>query len=126
MNGQPSVEHPFLRLMDLLGRRWALRILHELHQAPLGFRALASRCGGMSSSVLSARLAELRSAGIIKEANGHPYMLTDRGRELAAILVQLSDWAVRCHSTGHEDTLVRPAGASNSGRADRFAVEAEE
>lgn len=89
-----TAEHPFIQLMDLLGRRWALRILHELHQAPLGFRDLASRCGGMSSSVLSTRLAELRLAGIIEQSSGQPYSLTDRGRELTTILMQLSDWAV--------------------------------
>lgn len=87
-------EHPFLQLMDLLGRRWALRVLHELHQAPLGFRELASRCGGMSSSVLSTRLAELRLAGIVEQRNGQPYSLTERGRELTTILMQLSDWAL--------------------------------
>ncbi len=100
MNDDPSSregteEHPFIQLMNLLGRRWALRVLHELHQCPLGFRELASRCGGMSSSVLSTRLAELRSAGIIEQVGGQPYKLTDRGRELAIILMQLSDWAVR-------------------------------
>lgn len=87
-------DHPFIQLMDLLGRRWALRVLHELHQAPLGFRELASRCGGMSSSVLSSRLAELRSAGIVDQRSGQPYSLTDRGRELTTILMQLSDWAL--------------------------------
>ncbi|WP_372509512.1 winged helix-turn-helix transcriptional regulator [Streptomyces humicola] len=38
--------------LDLLGRRWTLRILWELSQAPAGFRELQRRCEGMSSSVL--------------------------------------------------------------------------
>ena len=93
--GDKAEPHPFLGLMELLGRRWALRVLHELHQSPMGFRELASRCGGMSSSVLSTRLAELRAAGIVEHVGNQPYKLTDRGRELALILIRLSEWAVR-------------------------------
>ena len=53
--------------MDLLGRRWALRILWELRHGPLGARALRSRCDGMSSSVLYDRLRELTAAGLAAE-----------------------------------------------------------
>lgn len=87
-------DHPFPKLMDLLGRRWALRILHELHAGSLGFRELAARCGGMSSSVLSTRLSELRVAGIIEHDDKQYHALTPRGRELTAILTKLSEWAV--------------------------------
>ena len=45
---------PIMALLDLLGRRWALRVLWELRAGPVpGFRELQSRCGGVSSSVLT-------------------------------------------------------------------------
>ncbi len=50
-----------MALLDLLGRRWALRVVWELRDGPLVFRALQERCAGMSSSVLNQRLRELRA-----------------------------------------------------------------
>ena len=58
--------------MDLLGRRWALRILWELRPGPVGARNLLDRCAGLSSSVLYERLRELIDAGLItKDAGGY-------------------------------------------------------
>jgi len=46
---------PIMALLDLLGRRWALRVLWELRSGPVpSFRELQSRCGGVSSSVSTA------------------------------------------------------------------------
>ena len=69
-----------MALLDLLGRRWTLRVLWELRDGPLQFRALQQRCGGMSSSVLNDRLGELRGAGIVEHGEGG-YGLTDEGRD---------------------------------------------
>jgi len=52
--------------MDLLGRRWTLRILWELRHGPIGARALRERCDGMSSSVLYDGLRELTVAALIE------------------------------------------------------------
>ena len=68
--------------MDLLGRRWALRILWELRGEPLGARALRSRCDRMSSSVLYERLDELKGAGLITRDEAGDYLLTDLGAAL--------------------------------------------
>ena len=78
---------------DLLGRRWALRVLWELREEALGFRALQERCGGMSSSVLRDRLAELGEAGIVATGDDGRYALTQDGRALLEALRPLSDWA---------------------------------
>ena len=85
-----------MALLDLLGRRWALRVLWELSQAeaPLTFRALQARCEGMSSSVLSARLRELREAGLV-EATDPGLALTASGRSLLEVLAPVSAWADR-------------------------------
>jgi DNA-binding HxlR family transcriptional regulator len=81
-----------MALLDLLGRRWVLRILWELRRPAATFRELQRRCDGMSSSVLAERLAELRDAGLVAGGDGG-YSLTPQGRELLEILVPLNEWA---------------------------------
>jgi DNA-binding HxlR family transcriptional regulator len=85
-----------MALLDLLGRRWALRILWELRDgdAP-SFRELQARCGGVSSSVLSGRLRELRKAGIVSSARGGGYELTAEGQRLLGSLSALDAWSKR-------------------------------
>lgn len=83
---------PIMALLDLLGRRWALRITWELSQAPAGFRELQARCDAMSPSVLSQRLSDLEQAGIL-EVSGGDYTLTARGRELLPALHAMNEWA---------------------------------
>lgn len=85
---------PVMAALDLLGRRWTLRVLWELSQTPAGFRELQRRCERMSSSVLSTRLAELTSARIVTlRADG--YHLTQLGEELVQALKPLNAWSER-------------------------------
>ena len=81
-------------MLDLLGRRWALRVIWELREEPLSFRELQARCDGMSSSVLNQRLAELAAAGICESAAGG-YQLTQEGRRLLELYPPLDAWAER-------------------------------
>ena len=90
-----STGRPLMAAMDLLGRRWALRILWELRDGPLGARALLSRCDGMSSSVLYERLREFTGAGLISRDHSGAYLLTDLGKSLSAALKPLDAWATR-------------------------------
>jgi DNA-binding HxlR family transcriptional regulator len=84
---------PIMALLDLLGRRWVLRILWELRDGAVPtFRELQQRCDGVSSSVLTERLSELRQAGIV-ERGDDGYQLTDRGRDLLALLQPMERWA---------------------------------
>ncbi len=84
---------PLLVAFDLLGRRWALRVLWEVREDPLGFRALQQRCESMSSSVLRDRLTELVGAGLLETDPAGRYGLTDHGHSLLAALQPLSRWA---------------------------------
>jgi len=79
--------------MDLLGRRWALRILWELRDGPLGARALLLRCDRMSSSVLYQRLDELIAARLLTRDEAGAYALTEVGAALAPALEALDSWA---------------------------------
>ena len=85
---------PIMALLDLLGRRWTLRVLWELRAEPLNFRELRERCDGMSPSVLNTRLGELRDAGIV-DLGDRGYALTLEGRELGSALGPLDAWAGR-------------------------------
>jgi DNA-binding HxlR family transcriptional regulator len=79
--------------LDLLGRRMALRILWELREGPLTFRALQDACQ-TNPSLLNTRLAELRAVQLVDHAEGG-YRLTAQGRQLNRALRPLSQWALQ-------------------------------
>lgn len=83
-----------MALLDLLGRRWTLRIGWELRNKELSFRELRAACDDMSPSVLNQRLAELRDAGIV-ELGDDGYRLTSDGDELLDLIAPVSRWAKR-------------------------------
>ncbi|GAA2973798.1 winged helix-turn-helix transcriptional regulator [Streptomyces drozdowiczii] len=85
---------PVMAALDLLGRRWTMRILWELNQAPAGFRELQRRCERMSSSVLSTRIEELSAARLLA-SEGDGYRLTPLGRDLVEALSPLTAWSRR-------------------------------
>jgi DNA-binding HxlR family transcriptional regulator len=79
-------------LFELLGRRWALRILWEIREAALAFRTLQVRCDSMSTSVLTRRLAELQDARLVEKDDAGRYGLTRQGAALLAGLDWIDDW----------------------------------
>jgi DNA-binding HxlR family transcriptional regulator len=81
--------------LDLLGRRWALRVLWELREQPIGPRAVLERCDGLSSSVLYERLRELVDAGLVEKGDDGTYGLTRLGAELGRALAPLDAWSKR-------------------------------
>ncbi len=85
---------PLMALLDLLGRRWTLRIVWELRRGPFTFAELQERCDAMSPTVLNQRLAELREANIVEHSAGG-YRLTAEGKTLLASIAPLNDWAKR-------------------------------
>lgn len=94
---------PIMALLDLLGRRWALRIVWELREASAPtFRELQDRCDGVSSSVLATRLRELGDAGVVDHV-GDGYALTGQGKRLLKCLTPLDAWANRWEPAGKPD-----------------------
>jgi DNA-binding HxlR family transcriptional regulator len=93
------------RALDLVGERWALLIVRELVFGPKRFTDLRDGLEDASPNVLSQRLRELESGGVIRrhKAGASSYELTEWGRELHPILLQLGRWGARSGA--------RPAGA---------------
>lgn len=84
-----------MALLDLLGRRWTLRVVWELRNGPLTSRALREACGGVSPTVLNDRTRELREAGLLRLDEQAGYELTPLGRELFERFQPLMRWSER-------------------------------
>lgn len=84
--------------MDTIGERWALLVVRELLLGPKRFADLSTGLAHASQSVISQRLKELDSAGLIRRVklgppvSAHVYELTDAGRGLEPALVALARW----------------------------------
>lgn len=84
-----------MALLDLLGRRWTLRIIWELRDGPLTSRALRTACDDASPTVMQARLSELREAALVELVAGDGYRLTPLGNELMESFQPLHRYAER-------------------------------
>lgn len=84
---------PIMALLDLLGRRWAMRIIWELRDTPLTFRDLRERCDAMSPTVLNTRLHELRETDIVEVAEPGGYTLSRSGKQLLEAMMPLLEWS---------------------------------
>jgi DNA-binding HxlR family transcriptional regulator len=87
-------------LFELLGRRWTLRILWELRDDMMTFRALRKRCGNPSPTILNRRLQELCDAAIVDRSDGEGYMLSSPAQDLARYLAPVARWADRRYKPG--------------------------
>ena len=83
---------PIMVLLDLLGRRWTLRIVWELREEPRRFRELQDLIGA-SPTIVNARLAELRTARLVELDDETGYRLTSLGRELLRLFLPLHVWS---------------------------------
>jgi DNA-binding HxlR family transcriptional regulator len=84
-------------VLDVLGRRGALRVLWELRDGPLTFRALQEACESNPGS-LNARLKDLRELGTVNHEDGG-YRLSESGRSLMDTLVNLQAWSEQWATT---------------------------
>jgi DNA-binding HxlR family transcriptional regulator len=83
---------PIARALDVVGDRWSLLILRDLHAGPARFQQLHEGLG-VATNLLSTRLAELSESGMIQklDVNGHSaYALTDLGRHTDLLIWELS------------------------------------
>jgi DNA-binding HxlR family transcriptional regulator len=92
---------PAAHALDIVGERWSLLIVRELVLGPKRFTDLRGGLHGASANVVSQRLRELESHGVITKRRLPPpaaskvYELTEWGRELEAVIVRLLRWGAR-------------------------------
>ena len=87
--------------LDLIGERWALLIVRELLLGPKRFTDLRAGLPTISPNVLSLRLDELEQAAVVRRRKLPPpfgawiYELTDWGKQLETVIVELGRWGAR-------------------------------
>ena len=86
------------RALDLVGDRWNLLIVRQLLVAPARYGELLAGLPGIATNLLSARLRDLHSAGIIRreaasDANAVVYSLTEWGARLRDPIEGLVRWS---------------------------------
>ncbi len=106
------------RALDVVGERWTLLLVRELLTGPKRFKDLLEGLPGIGTNLLTGRLKVLEEAGIVRRATLPPpagskvYELTEAGRSLEPVIVELSRWGSRMmgEPSGEED--MRPAWAA--------------
>lgn len=91
---------PVAKAAEVLGDRWTLLILRDMHTGALRFNELHRGLPGISRSVLTQRLRQLESDGLIYRQSDDRdrttgYELTDAGIDLAFVLTALTQWVNR-------------------------------
>jgi DNA-binding HxlR family transcriptional regulator len=93
------------RALELVGERWSLLIIRN------ALFAGATRFGdfltlGIATNILKSRLDRFVAAGIMERRSNaaspehFEYVLTDKGRELAPVIVALTEWGDRWAAPG--------------------------
>jgi DNA-binding HxlR family transcriptional regulator len=130
MAGEPKSKRrsgcPVSISLELLGDRWSLLVVRDLMVRGLRtFKDFQESGEGIATNVLADRLQKLEAAGIIAaeadETDGRRvnYRLTEKGIDLAPVLLELLIWGAR-----HEETWA-PCAAIAEMEENREAVLAE-
>src|ERR1700722_18577512 len=87
--------------VELVGRRWTGAILRVLMDGPLRFSEVSQTIPELSDRLLSERMKELESRGLVKRTviPGRPlgdrYELSGRARGLELAMTEIETWAQR-------------------------------
>lgn len=102
------------RAMDILGERWSLLVVRELVIGPKRFSDLMDGLPGVGANALSARLKSLEADGIVTRRRLPPpaastvYELTELGRGLEPVVLDLIRWGVNLLDRPGPRTSFRP------------------
>jgi DNA-binding HxlR family transcriptional regulator len=91
---------PVSKAAEILGEKWTLLIVRELLLGSTRFNQIQRGMSKMSPTVLNKRLATLQEHGLIvrkriPEQRGYEYQLTECGRELLPLVLQMAEWGMR-------------------------------
>jgi DNA-binding HxlR family transcriptional regulator len=105
--------------LDRIGERWSLLVIRELLLGPLRFSDLVRATGRPPTDVLTKRLREFEDNEIVvRRELGPPascviYELTDLGRELEPMLIELGRWGLNFYELD-PDVELAPSWMPNS------------
>jgi DNA-binding HxlR family transcriptional regulator len=112
--------------LETLGDRWSLLIIRDLLvRGYRTFKEFQESGEGIATNILADRLKKLQSAGIItterdvSDGRRFNYRLTEKGIDLAPVLLDLLIWGARHERTG------APCGAIEDMAENREAILAE-
>jgi DNA-binding HxlR family transcriptional regulator len=101
----PEALSPFCptyqRTVELIGRRWTGAIVRALLSGVTRFSELSGTVPGLSDRMLAERLKELEQEGIVlrtvipETPVRVEYSLTEKGRDLNAVIQAVACWAER-------------------------------
>ena len=86
-------------MTDLLERRWTISILYVSHEGAVRFNEFLQALGTIPPATLAQRLADLEKAGVLEREviDSRPprveYRLTERGRQLRALVAAVEQFA---------------------------------
>ena len=86
---------PVAKASELLARRWTPLVMRELISGSAGFNEIHRGVPLMSRALLSQRLKELESAGVIRHDDTPAYRLTEAGEDLAPVIIAMGVWGQR-------------------------------
>jgi DNA-binding HxlR family transcriptional regulator len=99
--------------LERFGDRWSLLILRDLMvRGHKTFKEFLQSGEGISTNILAGRLRSLEASGIIarephgKDARQVHYRLTQKGIDLAPVLLELLIWGARHEATGAPCELI--------------------
>ena len=106
---------PSRTVLDHVSSKWGVLILVALWNGPQRWSELRRRAEGISEKMLAQTLKTLEGDGFLHR-DAQPvipprvdYSLSDRGRELVAVLLPLVTWIA-----GHADEIVNGPGTAGS------------
>lgn len=99
--GESKVCSRFHHAVELIGRRWSGAVISVMLRGPQCFNELMASVPGLSDRLLTERLRELESEGLVRRTviPGPPvrvsYELTEAGKSLEPVIEGLGRWAER-------------------------------
>jgi len=106
---------PVARSLDVIGERWTLLLVRDLIVGPKRYKDLLSGAPGIGTNLLAARLRELEDLGLVQRrvlpppAGSTVYELTDAGRALEPIIMDLGRWAMRFLGPPRPSDVILPS-----------------
>jgi DNA-binding HxlR family transcriptional regulator len=100
--------------LDVVGQKWTLLVLREMFNGVKRFEEMRRHLG-ISEAVLTRRLAELASAGVVEsrpyrepgKRTRHEYVPTSAGWDLFPVVVGLLNWGDRHRAADGPSWVVR-------------------